>query len=63
MNENEQHVYHHSDNVPTVNVKVEKNSRGYNYSATVEGARSVEEAMTMLQDALSQLSEKYDTGE
>ena len=56
----EQHVYHHNDNVPTVNVKVEKNSRGFNYSATVEGARSVEEAMGLLETAMKQLSEKYE---
>lgn len=59
----DQNVYHHYDNVPTLNVKVEKNSRGFNYSATVEGARSVDEAMKMLDDAMSQLADTYDTEE
>jgi len=59
----DQHVYHHNDNSPTVNVKAEKNSRGFNYSATVEGARSVEEAMQMLSDAMTQLAEVYDAPE
>ena len=35
---------------PTVNVKLEKNSRGTNYECTVVGARSPEEAERLLRD-------------
>ena len=56
----EQHIYHHSDNDGArVNVKVEKNSRGFNYEATVTGAKSVEEAVALLKDAEAQLKALY----
>lgn len=56
----EQHVYHHSDSDgPRVNVKVESNSRGFNYEATVTGAVSVEQAISMLKDAETKLQELY----
>lgn len=56
----EQHIYHHSDNDgPRINVKVEKNSRGFNYEATVTGAKTVEEALNLLKDAEAKLSAAY----
>jgi hypothetical protein len=55
-----QHVYHHNDNDgPKVNVKAEKNSKGYNWEATVTGARSVDEALDMLQEAETGLKAMY----
>lgn len=55
-----QHVYHHSDNDgPKVYVKVEKNSKGYNWEATVTGVRSVDEALDMLQEAETGLKAMY----
>lgn len=56
----DQHIYHHYDNDgPRVNVKVERNSRGTNYEATVTGAASVEEAMALLNDAVARLKAEY----
>lgn len=55
-----QHIYHHSDSDgPRINVKVERNSRGFNYEATVTGAKSVEEAMALLKEAEAQLTAAY----
>ena len=56
----EQHVYHHNDSDGArINVKVEKNSRGFNYEATVTGASSVEEAMSLLKEAESRLKAEF----
>ena len=56
----EQHIYHHSDSDGArINVKVEKNTKGFNYEATVTGAQTVEEAMKLLKDAESQLKATY----
>jgi predicted Zn-dependent peptidase len=56
----EQHVYHHSEG-PKLNISVEKNSRGYNYSATVTNASEVPEAMKILKDAVAQLRKEFET--
>ena len=62
MDPNEQHVYHHSDSDGArINVKVEKNTKGFNYEATVTGAKTVEEAMHILETAEQQLRQKYGT--
>ena len=56
----EQHVYHHNDSDGArINVKVEKNSRGFNYEATVTGAKSVDEAMSLLKEAESRLKAEF----
>lgn len=56
----EQHVYHHSDPAqPKVTVSVEKNTKGYNWSASVNGAATVEEAMNMLKEAEKALNKEY----
>lgn len=55
-----QHVYHHNDSDhPTVNVSVEKNSRGYNYSATVIGCKTVAEAIKLLTEVINPASGTY----
>jgi hypothetical protein len=60
----DQHIYHHSDSDGArVNVKVERNSRGFNYEATITGAKTVDEAMTMLKDAEAKLKAVYGTSE
>ena len=52
----EQHVYHHYDNDGArINVKVEKNTKGFNYEATVTGAKTVEEAVALLKEAQRKL--------
>jgi hypothetical protein len=60
----DQHIYHHNDSDGArVNVKVERNSRGFNYEATVTGAKTVEEAMALLMDAEAKLRAKYGSSE
>jgi len=56
---NEQHIFHHSEGIK-LNLSVEKNSRGYNYSATVTNSATVEEAMTVLKDAVSRLRKEFE---
>jgi hypothetical protein len=56
----EQHIYHHSDSDGTrINVKAVRNSRGFNYEATVTGAKTVEEAMAILVDATKRLEASF----
>jgi len=57
----QQHVYHANESIqkPTISVKAEHNSRGYNYEASVVGASSVEEAMRLLQDVMQSLARVY----
>ena len=56
----EQHIYHHSDNDGArINVKVEKNTRGFNYEATVTGAKTVAEALALLSETIRELQTTY----
>jgi hypothetical protein len=59
----EQHVYHHQvgSDEPKINVKAEKNSRGYNYEATVTGCANVEQAMELLDKVMESLQRTYGT--
>lgn len=58
--QDEQHVYHHNvSDGPKVNLSFEKNTKGYNWSATVVGSTSVEEAMELLKKADAELSLKF----
>jgi len=60
---NEQHVYHHSDlDGPRISVKVERNSRGYNWEASVSGARDAAEAISLLREAEEKLRESWGAG-
>lgn len=61
MNENnEQHIYHHTDNDGArLNMKVEKNTKGYNWEATVTGAKTVDEAIALLTEAEATLKAKF----
>lgn len=55
-----QHICHHNiSDGPKVNVKVEKNSRGYNFEVTVTGAPSVDEALSLVREAESKLAAQY----
>jgi hypothetical protein len=57
---NEQHIYHHSDSDGVrLNVKIEKNTKGFNYEATVSGAETVDQALTYLNALQAKLEEKY----
>lgn len=60
----EQHVYHHYDNDGArINVKVEKNTKGYNYEATVTGAKNDEEALEILDKLVAELKLRFDVVE
>lgn len=54
-------VYHHYDstlNPPTVDVKVERNSRGTNYEVTVRNCLTPEAAVALATQAIELLKEK-----
>lgn len=56
----EQHIYHHYDNDGVrITVKVEKNTKGFNYEASVTGAKTVEEALATLKEAQAKLQATY----
>ena len=56
----DQHIYHHDANAgPTITVKAEKNTKGFNYEAAVSGAATVEQAMTLLNQAIDALESRY----
>ena len=56
----DQHIYHHAEKAPpTINVKAERNSKGWNYEATVIGAETVDAALTLLADATRKLEAQY----
>ena len=56
----DQHVYHHYDKAePSITVKAEKNSKGWNFEAAVSGCASVEQAMELLERATQALEAKY----
>lgn len=54
-----QHIYHHYDDAPKVNIKVERNSRGYNWEVTVSGAKSPDEALAIIQETEAKLKATY----
>jgi hypothetical protein len=57
---NDQHVYHHNDSDGLrINMSIERNSRGINYSVTIVGAKSVVEGMTALKEAETSLKSEY----
>jgi len=55
----DQHIYHHNDDKPRINVKAEKNTKGYNYEASVTGCESVEQAMELLDTVMQSLQRTY----
>ena len=57
----DQHIYHHNADAepPRINVKVERNTKGYNWEASVTGALSVEQAMELLKEVEASLHRTY----
>lgn len=45
-----------------LNVKLEKNSKGFNYEVTVTSAASVEEAIALLKEAKEKLEQEFTNG-
>jgi len=60
QSETGQHVYHHvSADSLRVNAKVIRNSRGYNYEATVVNAKTTSEALFILKELTSELQREF----
>jgi hypothetical protein len=55
----DQNIYHHNDNTPRLSVKAEKNTKGYNFEASVSNAATVDEAMELLQKLTESLQRVY----
>lgn len=55
----EQIVKHVTETKPTISVKAEKNTKGYNFEAGVSGAPDVETAMRLLNTAMTALANQY----
>ena len=53
------HVYHHTVSETKVNMKLEKNSKGFNYEVTVTGASTADEALEIIRDAEQKLYAAY----
>ena len=54
------HVYHHrDDDRPRINVSVEKNSKGYNWTVTVTSAADLDQAIRIIGDAEERLRNYY----
>lgn len=58
---NAKHTYVHHDNINgvIVNMKVEKNSKGYNWEVGVSNANSVAQALEVLKDAEEKMKAIY----
>ena len=54
--------YSSVEDQPRINVSVEKNTKGYNFSATVVNAKSTEEAMEILNKTVAALKAEYGQG-
>jgi hypothetical protein len=58
----DKNVFNHFDNDHlSINVSAEKNTRGFNFSATVVNAKSPEDAVKALKDTMEQLKKEYGT--
>jgi hypothetical protein len=55
----DQHIYHHSNETPTVYVKVEKNSKGYNWEVSVSNCKTIDEAVSLLKEAEAKLAKSF----
>lgn len=54
-----QHVYNHYDGELKVNIKLERNSKGYNWEVTVTQAKSPDEALQIIAQTEEKLKSKY----
>lgn len=53
------HFYHADLRNPTVSVKVERNTKGYNFEVSITGANSTNEALELLDTMVAALTERY----
>jgi hypothetical protein len=56
-----QHVYQHQarDAEPLINTTVERNSRGFNWSCSIIGARNLEEDLRLTDEVMASLARVY----
>lgn len=57
--EEQLHLHRWEQQAPKINVKVEKNSKSINYEVSVIGAISVDEAVKLIREAMSQLKNEF----
>ena len=57
----DQNIYHHNDQTPRISVKVEKNTKGHNYEASVSNCTSPEQALELVQQVIESLRRIYGT--
>ena len=55
----QQHVHIWADQGPKIDIKAERNSRGYNWEIKVSGAKSTDEALAMLAEADAKLKAQF----
>jgi hypothetical protein len=53
------HIHTWADQGPKIDIKAERNSRGYNWEIKVSGAKSTDEALAMLADADAKLKAQF----
>lgn len=63
LTQHQQAVQHHvhtwTDQGPKVDIKAERNSRGYNWEIKVSGAKTTDEALAILADADAKLKAQF----
>ena len=57
----ETHIYHHQDHTIRVSVKAERNTKGWNYEASVADASNPDEAVEILRRTTDSLARVYGT--
>jgi hypothetical protein len=53
------HIHTWADQGPKVDIKAERNSRGYNWEIKVSGAKTTDEAIAMLAEADAKLKAQF----
>jgi len=58
------HHFHHNDlRNPTISVKIERNTKGYNFEVNIAGANSTPEALQLLDTMVMELEQRYPLAE
>ncbi len=58
-----QDVYHHNDDRPRLSIKVEKNSKGFNWEISVSNCTSLDQAFDYLDNMDYEMRQRYETKE
>jgi hypothetical protein len=57
----DEHIYRHEDETPRISMKVERNSRGYNWECGVSNCIDADAAIALLKAAEAKLKMQWDT--